>query len=109
VPRSQCYSYLITDANRIYFAAGKLGKTNLDQGITGNTRVGASASDPFDTPQEVVIRKRVDGLNGLPHCPIINDSWLNPKRPLTGRYAPVPNNVALPVAVNYTRIVASRI
>src|SRR5208283_2685545 len=53
---------------------GKLRQTNIDLGLAGNARIVANAADPFDTPEQIVIRERINCVNSLAHWQIITES-----------------------------------
>src|SRR6202035_5566758 len=40
----------------------------------GNARIVANAADPFDTPEQIVIRERINCVNSLAHWQIITES-----------------------------------
>src|SRR5258707_12804809 len=40
----------------------------------GNARIVANAADPFDTPEQIVIRERINCVNSLAHWQIITQS-----------------------------------
>src|SRR4029077_21033145 len=53
---------------------GELRQTNIDLGLAGNARIVANAADPFDTPEQIVIRERINRVNSLAHWQIITES-----------------------------------
>src|SRR6202048_2741288 len=54
-------------AERVLLAFGELRQTNIDLGLAGNARIVANAADPFDTPEQIVIRERINCVNSLAH------------------------------------------
>src|ERR1700688_2697208 len=52
----------------------ELRQTNIDLGLAGNARIVANAADPFDTPEQIVIRERINCVNSLAHWQIITES-----------------------------------
>src|SRR5258707_12596938 len=40
----------------------------------GNARIVANAADPFDTPEQIVIRERINCVNSLAYWQIITES-----------------------------------
>src|SRR5438105_12799800 len=40
----------------------------------GNARIVANAADPFDTPEQIVIRERINCVKSLAHWQIITES-----------------------------------
>ena len=61
-------------AERVLLAFGELRQTNIDLGLAGNARIVANAADPFDTPEQIVIRERINCVNSLAHWQIITES-----------------------------------
>src|SRR5271165_3921790 len=61
-------------AERILLAFGELRQTNIDLGLAGNARIVANAADPFDTPEQIVIRERINCVNSLAHWQITTES-----------------------------------
>ena len=61
-------------AERVLLAFGELRQTNIDLGLAGNARIVANAADPFDTPELIVIRERINCVNSLAHWQIITES-----------------------------------
>src|SRR5271165_6207781 len=61
-------------AERVLLAFGELHQTNIDLGLAGNARIVANATDPFDTPEQIVIRERINCVNSLSHWQIITES-----------------------------------
>src|SRR6266478_1572466 len=61
-------------AGRVLLAFGELRQTNIDLGLAGNARIVANAADPFDTPEQIVIRERSNCVNSLAHWQIITES-----------------------------------
>jgi hypothetical protein len=61
-------------AERVLLALGELRQTNIDLGLAGNARIVANAADPFDTPEQIVIRERINCVNSLAHWQIITES-----------------------------------
>src|ERR1700704_5812884 len=59
---------------RFLLAFGDLRQTNIDLGLAGNARIVANAADPFDTPEQIVIRERINCVNSLAHWQIITES-----------------------------------
>jgi hypothetical protein len=57
-------------AERVLLAFGELRQTNIDLGLAGNARIVANAADPFDTPEQIVIRERINCVNSLAHWQI---------------------------------------
>jgi hypothetical protein len=53
---------------------GSCRQTNIDLGLAGNARIVANAADPFDTPEQIVIRERSNCVNSLAHWQIITES-----------------------------------
>src|ERR1700737_3158638 len=52
-------------------------ETNIDLGLAGNARIVANAADPFDTPEQILIRERINCVNSLAHWQIITESEKN--------------------------------
>src|SRR6266404_1942678 len=61
-------------AGRVLLAFGELRQTNIDLGLAGNARIVANAADPFDTPEQIVIRERINCVKSLAHWQIITES-----------------------------------
>ena len=61
-------------AERVLLAFGEPRQTNIDLGLAGNARIVANAADPFDTPEQIVIRERINCVNSLAHWQIITES-----------------------------------
>ena len=61
-------------AERVLLAFGELRQTNIDLGLAGNARIVANAADPFDTPEQIVIRERINCVKSLAHWQIITES-----------------------------------
>ena len=61
-------------AERVLLAFGELRQTNIDLGLAGNARIVANAADPFDTPEQIVIREPINCVNSLAHWQIITES-----------------------------------
>jgi hypothetical protein len=61
-------------AERVLLAFGELRQTNIDLGLAGNARIVANAADPFDTPEQIVIRERINCVNSLAHLQITTES-----------------------------------
>src|SRR6202035_5823361 len=61
-------------AERVLLAFGELRQTNIDLGLAGNARIVANAANPFDTPEQIVIRERINCVNSLAHWQIITES-----------------------------------
>jgi hypothetical protein len=61
-------------AERVLLAFGELRQTNIDLGLAGNARLVANAADPFDTPEQIVIRERINCVKSLAHWQIITES-----------------------------------
>ena len=61
-------------AGRVLLAFGELRQTNIDLGLAGNARIVANAAHPFDTPEQIVIRERINCVNSLAHSQIITES-----------------------------------
>jgi hypothetical protein len=61
-------------AEWVLLAFGELRQTNIDLGLAGNARIVANAADPFDTPEQIVIRERINCVNSLAHWQIITES-----------------------------------
>src|SRR5258705_705524 len=59
---------------RVLLALGELRQTNIDLGLVGSVRIVANAADPFDTPEQIVIRERINCVNSLAHWQIITES-----------------------------------
>src|SRR5271167_4839890 len=49
-------------------------KRFLDLRLAGNARIVANAADPFDTPEQIDIRERINCVNSLAHWQIITES-----------------------------------
>lgn len=45
---------------------------NIDERFAWNARVVTNAANPFDTPEQVVIRKLVYRIDGIPHSQMVN-------------------------------------
>ena len=58
----------------VLLAFGELRQTNIDLGLAGNARIVANAADPFDAPEQIVIRERINCVNTLAHWQIITES-----------------------------------
>ena len=63
-----------TDLHRSLLAFRELRQTNIDLGLAGNARIVANAADPFDAPEQIVIRERINCVNSLAHWQIITES-----------------------------------
>src|SRR6266403_4998347 len=61
-------------AERVLLAFGELRQTNIDLGLAGNACIVANAADPFDTPEQIVIRECINCVNSLAHWQIITES-----------------------------------
>src|ERR1700758_3730030 len=61
-------------AQWVLLAFGELRQTNIDLGLAGTARIVANAADPFDTPEQIVIRERINCVNSLAHWQIITES-----------------------------------
>src|SRR5258705_6188315 len=71
---SGCDPHTNFPTSSVLLAFGELRQTNIDLGLAGNARIVANAADPFDTPEQIVIRERSNCVNSLAHWQIITES-----------------------------------
>jgi hypothetical protein len=58
-------------AERVPLALAELRQADIDLGLAGNARIAANAAEPFDPPEQIVIRESIDCVNRLAHWQII--------------------------------------
>jgi hypothetical protein len=81
-----------------------------DHRFAWNTRIVRNAANPIDSPQIIIVRKGVDGVNSFPHR-VDDNQLVTPSQ--TGYFQDlqisVANSVECAVAVSVTQITVSRI
>jgi hypothetical protein len=82
-------------AERVLLAFGELRQTNIDLGLAGNARIVANAAEPFDPPEQIVIRESIDCVNRLAHWQIITKSeGIEESRGRSRSQTPFANSIA---------------
>jgi hypothetical protein len=73
--RVRTYSNQRSTSGPIRFAGGELRQAHVDFWIARNARAVTNPADPFDSPEEIVIRKGVDRVNGVAHWQMITNFY----------------------------------
>jgi hypothetical protein len=82
-------------AERVPLALGELRETDIDLGLAGNARIVANAAEPFDPPEQIVIRESIDCVNRLAHWQIITKSdGIEESRGRSRSQTPFANSIA---------------
>jgi hypothetical protein len=74
---------------------GSCAKADIDWGLAGNARIVANAAEPFDPPEQIVIRESIDCVNRLAHWQIITKSeGIEESRGRSRSQTPFANSIA---------------